>query len=369
MHSITPVSISKAIVITDPTSVATEQVAKFSGYAVEVHEIPPEAYVEIFKHFSTEDLLAARQTCTYWKAMVCYSIKNINFKHFFKHAPYVSENFIKSIDSNDTAKFDFFIDEIGADVNAYTRKNWSGCSALHIAACKNLDKLGIRLIEAGANVEARSLNGSTPIHAAAGCSSTILLIKMIEKGPYIEIRNFEYKTPLHCAAGGDTVESITELLKLGADIEAKDSHERTPLHVAAEYCKPQMIAALLKSGAEIKARDIFGRTPVHCAARNSGHDESIESLTILLDTGADIEATDKFGHTPLCHALTSGCGSTKAATYLMEAGADIDFIFKSTFEAYIRERLSMYFNDPIFMYRCRNARYKRTRNERNAHGM
>jgi len=93
------------------------------------------------------------------------------------------------------------------------------------------------LLNSGAEIQARSEDGSTPLHDASVENST----------------------------GG----SVTLLLAAGANIEARTRDGETPLHRAAAYGTPEAIAALLEAGADGKARASENKTPFDLAKDNS----------------------------------------------------------------------------------------------------
>ena len=90
---------------------------------------------------------------------------------------------------------------------------------------RNLTPDGVRdALDAGADVEARSLLGRTPLMFAAGAN-----------------RNPEV---------------VQALLDAGADVEARNEYGWTPLMFAAEYNEnPEVVQALLDAGADATAKN------------------------------------------------------------------------------------------------------------------
>jgi ankyrin repeat protein len=81
------------------------------------------------------------------------------------------------------------------------------------------------LIEAGAEVDARSKNGNTPLHMPGPAEVTKALI---EAGATVDAKNNKSETPLHGAALVGTEELVEFLLSAGANPRAKDKEGKTP---------------------------------------------------------------------------------------------------------------------------------------------
>jgi cytohesin len=102
--------------------------------------------------------------------------------------------------------------------------------------------------------------------------------RILDKGADIEAKDDHGRTPVSWAAERGHAEAVGVLLKAGADIEAKDGYGRTPVSWAAERGHAEAMGVLLKAGADIEAKDdYFGRTPVSWAAER-GHAEAVGVL-------------------------------------------------------------------------------------------
>ncbi|SMG50265.1 ankyrin repeat domain-containing protein, partial [Dethiosulfovibrio salsuginis] len=100
--------------------------------------------------------------------------------------------------------------------------------------------------------------GETLLHYAARFNTNPEFIKtLIDAGADIKAKTEDEYTPLHFAAAlNSNPEIIATLIEAGADIEAKTRYKETPLHVAAELNKnPEIVATLIKAGADIEAKD------------------------------------------------------------------------------------------------------------------
>ena len=115
-----------------------------------------------------------------------------------------------------------------------------GWSALHLAAYFGHGDAVDALLEARADVHARSTNShaNTALHAAA--------------------------------AGRGTVRIVTRLLARGADVNAVEPSNDRPLHLAAERGDVALIELLLGHGADATARGSDGKTALSIAEEH-GH--------------------------------------------------------------------------------------------------
>lgn len=162
-------------------------------------------------------------------------------------------------------------------------------------------------------------DGNRPLHIAAEHASDPGIVEcLLDGGASLSAKGLEGLTPLMLAAAYNPNAAIAEaLLRAGADPNLADEEGRTPLHLAAALNEsPKVMAALLRAGASPKARDGRGRTPLWtAAARPDAH-----GVELLLGAGAPADESDDSGITPLLAA----CERPDAAVLrlLTEAGAD-----------------------------------------------
>ncbi len=107
-------------------------------------------------------------------------------------------------------------------------------------------------------IHARDKIGRTPLHRAALSGNEETTMALINAGANIKARSNDGWTPLHMATSEET---IMALIKAGANIEARAVHGQTPLHGAAAYGNEETVVALLEAGANAKARDENGHAP------------------------------------------------------------------------------------------------------------
>ena len=212
----------------------------------------------------------------------------------------------------------------------WTEEN-EGITALHFAARYGHIRVANLLLEAGADIEARSdafgdewvvrsEKGRTPlIWAAAGRDCPRLQERMcrflLDKGGDVNARNDSGRTALQEAAmsvhhhGIDPRPTMELLLKRGAHINAYDKYHWTALTECGFSGKKEVAELLLAHGAQVDSRPgeddpsadsnpgLRGEpyeTPLVVCGEWSWNEELI---LLLLDNGADIESKNKNGKT------------------------------------------------------------------------
>jgi ankyrin repeat protein len=121
----------------------------------------------------------------------------------------------------------------------------AGETALHNAAAEGNVAEVRRLLDAGADIEARDKYGYTPLGRAAAYEKTAVVTLLLNRGADINAKNNDGDTPLYTAAFSGACESTALLLNRGADINAKNNRGDTPLQVAVRN-ERYSIASLLR---------------------------------------------------------------------------------------------------------------------------
>ena len=218
------------------------------------------------------------------------------------------------------------------------------------------------LIQYGADINARDIDGSTLLHYASRYSKQEIVEFLLKLNLVsVNATNNNQATPLMfaCSNGGG-VDNMKTLIQYGADINVRFNDGSTLLHYASRYSKQDIIEFLLKLnqisvnatnnnqatplmfacsngdhldnmetliqyGADINARDIDGKTLLHYASRYSKQ-EIVESLLKL--NQISINATSRNQATPLMFVFAYGGGLDNMKT-LIQYGADINVSFNN----------------------------------------
>lgn len=154
-----------------------------------------------------------------------------------------------------------------------------------------------------------------PLHDAARAGD-VSLVKQLATGSSIDERDGTGETPLLAAALAGQDEIVDLLLTLGADARLANDRGMSPLHAAAFAGDLEAVKRLQAAGADIGAADNkFGVTPLIVAAEENHGDVA----TYLIEAGADMEITERHGYTALTRAGYHDHGDMIAL--LLKAGA------------------------------------------------
>jgi ankyrin repeat protein len=188
-------------------------------------------------------------------------------------------------------------------VNATTT---TGSTALHLACYQGSNDCVELLLEAGAQIDARTNDGRTPLSVAVenGHAGTAMLL--IVKGADCHSCDRRLlRTPLHWAVLSGFLDCSIQLLERGGSksIDALDRAHHTPLLLAVLHKHVEIATFLVKKGANLDKADKEGNTPLHIAA-GYGHQALV---SLLVNKGAQLQLLNDQRQTPLHLSAISGC--------------------------------------------------------------
>lgn len=221
-----------------------------------------------------------------------------------------------------------------ADFNV---RNFADKTPLHLAAEEGAESYVARLVEAGANINARLPDGS---HVLFFCQPE-LIARLIELGADVSLKNNQGHTAFVQARlnadkariqafratglygsparkfefNGQSWDIYTAIARSSqsvvADILAQDASQvgvhddslgETPLHKAVATENSAIAQTLIAAGANVNAVSDFLRTPLHYAAANG----NLPLVKVLIEAGASVFSLDARGSTPLHAAAAAG---------------------------------------------------------------
>lgn len=227
----------------------------------------------------------------------------------------------------------------GADVRAKTS---DGTTALHWAAHNGDLELLKRLLKAGADAGARNDYGSTPVEEAALRGDAGILAALLKAGANVESPNDDGETALMTVSRTGKVDAAKVLIKAGANVNAVESWRgQTALMWAAATRNPDMVRLLVQSGADpnaVSALRNWARTTTaeprpqwrppgaFTALQFAAREGCPACASELVKGGAKLDTASPEGITALLLAILNAHFDT--AKVLIEAGADVNLADK-----------------------------------------
>lgn len=174
-----------------------------------------------------------------------------------------------------------------------------------------------QLLEAGAPVDQKQVDGMTALHWAVYHDDEKTAQLLVEAGADVKAENRYGVTPLSLACTNGNAQIVEWLLEKGADANTTLPGGETVLMTAARTGKVGPVRALLKHGADVNARERHQQTAIMWAAAD-GHAEVVR---VLIDAKADFKTPLKTGFTPFLFAVRAG--HREVVQTLLAAGANV----------------------------------------------
>ena len=236
-----------------------------------------------------------------------------------------------------------------ADVNV---PQGDGMTALHWAALRNDTTLAAMLLQAGANPKATTRVGAyTPLILAARSGNAAVMAPLLAAGADVNARTSNGTTPLMLAAAAGDASAVETLVARGADPNARETTRGlTAAMFAAEANGAAVIHVLAKHGADLAASSnpidlrtldrsafagvLFGnpeppKTPGGQAGsveQNGRYQPPVAGQTRVAGVDRDFQGNElvhtQGGMTPLL--LVARQGHLASARALLEAGVDVN---------------------------------------------
>lgn len=178
---------------------------------------------------------------------------------------------------------------IEAKANINLHKN--GYTALYASVSQKHPEVAKQLLLAKAdpNIKMGSIGG-TPLMMAASKGDLASTDAIIEAQADVNARTLNGQTALHMAV---TAEIAEALINAKALVDSKSNVGYTPLSNAAGKGNLNLVRVLIKSGANVNHKNLSGNTPLMAAA-SEGH---LEVVKFLISQNADVYQKNNDGKT------------------------------------------------------------------------
>jgi uncharacterized protein len=101
--------------------------------------------------------------------------------------------------------------------------------------------------------------GRTGLSVAAGLGNVQIMNLLLDHGATVDYRDLDGNTPLHWAALNGQTAAIKRLVAAKAEVDATNKRGITPLMLAVDHNRREPVAALLAAGANPLKQDFTGR--------------------------------------------------------------------------------------------------------------
>ncbi|GBF72947.1 hypothetical protein PA598K_01226 [Paenibacillus sp. 598K] len=166
----------------------------------------------------------------------------------------------------------------------------------------------LRLLEAGADIQAQDESGRTAVVAATYGNHAETVEALITQGADINIRDHLLNNVLLYAGASGYLDIVRLAIEAGADTKLTNRFGGTALIPAADRGHVEVVQYLLEqSDVDIDHINNLGWTALlEAVILGDGGERHQTIVKLLLDHGADPSIADREGVTPLAHAQSRG---------------------------------------------------------------
>ena len=210
------------------------------------------------------------------------------------------------------------------DRGAAIKADKTGWTPLHLAA--GLAELNItnRLLDLGADINARTVDGSTSLHVAIQPKNGLDEQQRLEEIKLLLGRGAAFATndqgwtSLHLAAQNDYAQIVALFLNQGKAIDAQTDKGFTALHIAIFNDSVNTVELLMSRGADVSIPNRSGLVALHIAVQKG----SLTLVQSIVERNCNVNAITERGLSLLHYAIARGSG--EVVEYVIQSGADMN---------------------------------------------
>ena len=158
---------------------------------------------------------------------------------------------------------------------------------------------------------------------AAEAGDTAAVRRLLDQGAEIDARDDRGRTAVMAATHGNQVETVRALIGAGADVDIRDNRLDNPFLYAGAEGLLEILRLAIDAGADTRLTNRFGGTALIPAA-DRGHVEIAEEL--LTRTDVDVNHVNNLGWTALLEAIVLSDGGPdhqRIVQLLVDHAADV----------------------------------------------
>ena len=162
------------------------------------------------------------------------------------------------------------------------------------------------------------------LHHATQRGDKETVLKLLQQGADINVRDIQGRTPVMIATYQHNTDMVRALLQAGADVNIRDNNKENPLLHAGAQGWLDLLRLAIEAHADTKLTNRFGGISI-IPASERGHVEVVREL--LTRTDINVNHVNNLGWTALLEAIilsNGGKAHQQIVQLLIDHGADVN---------------------------------------------